>query len=77
MVVASGLRGRNVSDVGVAMYEHADIAQAGGLGVLVSLTTISLVLIHKFVDSRAITIFGVIWMLVWTSIYLAGSAFSF
>jgi len=76
-VVHDGLRGRNYSDVGVAMYEHGSIAQAAGLGVLLTLTTGSLVLIHDLVRSRVITTIGVIWTLPWIAIYLLGTAIAF
>jgi hypothetical protein len=72
LVVVWGLLGRNYSDVGVPMYEHEGIAHAAGLGVLCLLAASLLVLIHNFARSHAITLFGVIWMLVWFPIFLFG-----
>jgi hypothetical protein len=75
LIVLEGLCGRNVSDVGVPMYEYGGIARAAGMGVLVSLAASSLVFIYDFTRSHAITIFGVIWTLVWFTLFLAGSVF--
>jgi hypothetical protein len=73
LVVYCGLRGRSYWDLGFPTYEHQKIAQAAGLGVLVTLTLISLVLIHNVLESRALIIFGVIWMLAWMFIFLLGT----
>jgi hypothetical protein len=76
-VVFEGLCGRNISDVGVPMYEYGELARLAGLAVLVFLAASLLVLIYDFARSRAITLFGVLWTLAWSTLYLAGTIFHY
>jgi hypothetical protein len=77
-LVHGWLRGRNVSDVGVRMYEHADLAALGGLAVLVVSCGLALWLLARTVGRRGLLAYwvGVPWMLAWSFLFLIGAAWS-
>jgi hypothetical protein len=72
------LRGRNMSDVGVPMYERGELALLGGLGLLIVASLLALRLLARAFGDRSLLVYyvGVPWTLVWAVLFLIGASWS-